>query len=682
MFRRPYRLRILLVLCVLGAVFIALIARLYHVQIVRHDYFVNEAKKWRIGRVPIRPKRGNIYDRNRHPLATSSLLNSLYVDTSQLPSYKMDMARELARVLGRPTETIYAQLRSNGHPPVARTLAPEVAERVRNLFVSDLVPADGLYFERESKRHHPKGRLACHLLGFTTFDHTGENKGLAGLEYQYDAEIRGDYRKFLALRDARHQLLTPIDEDYYGAAFGNELILTLDESIQHVAEAALRQAIAKYRAQCGVVVVQRCKTGEILAMASWPDFDPARYASADPESHRNRAIGHAFGLGSVMKIFTAAALLETDRLGSLDELIDCHNGYHIFPPRPQPVRDAPGHVLGIVPFREVFRWSSNVGMVEAAQRLNRVAYARLLEAFGFGRKTGIDLPGESPGILRPVGSWTDYSMLALPYGGEMAVTAIQLATAVSAVANGGLLMKPFVVKEIRTYEGELVGRTEPTARRRVVSTVTARQVLELMEEVVGRPNEEGEWEGGTGQEAAIAGYRIGGKTGTYRWISPRRAGDRPSSYTASFVAVLPLPEPELTIFCCIDQPRGAKYGGDVAAPVVRGIAEHALRILGIPPSQTDRSAAEIQLTLHSVREAEDRAPPTVPKGRMPDLRGLTMREVSECLAGQDLRISFEGSGVVVTQTPAPLAALRGVRECRVVFSQAGDATKQQDPTSE
>ena len=682
MFHRPYRLRILLVLCVFGALFVALIARLYYLQIIRHDHYVRLAQRHQFGNVPIRPKRGNIYDRNRHALVTSSLRNSLYADTVDLPPYKMDLAMELSHVLDQPTEAIYSQLRRKGHPPVARTLAPEVAERVRNLLVSDLVPTGALYFVRESKRHHPKGRLACHLLGFATFDNTGENRGLAGLEYQYDAEIRGDYRKFLALRDARRQLLIPIDEDYYSAAFGNELILTLDESIQHMAETALRRAIAKHHARCGVVVVQKCKTGEILAMASWPDFDPARYGSADPESRRNRAIGHAFGLGSVMKIFTAAALLETDRLTSLDEMIDCHNGSAIFPPRLTPVRDAPGHILGIVPFRDVFRWSSNVGMVEAARRLNRVAYARVLEGFGFGRKTGIDLPGESAGILRPVSRWSAVSMFALPYGGEMAVTPIQLVSAVSAVANGGLLMKPFVVKEIRTYEGELVRRTVPTARRRVVNTVTARQVLELMEEVVGRPTDDGGWEGGTGQEAAITGYRIAGKTGTHRWISPRRGSDHPTSYTASFVAVLPLPDPELTIFCSIDQPQGERYGGVVAAPVVRRVAEHALRILGIPPTRTDRGAADMQMTLHSMRDADPPARLTVPKARMPDLRGLTMREVSECLAGRDLRISFEGSGVVVAQNPPPLTMLRSVRECRVVFGRVGAAKKQQDPAPE
>jgi len=669
MFHQPYRLRILFVLCVFGAALCALIGRLYCLQIVRHDSYVGEALRYQIGNVPIRPKRGNVYDRNRRALATSTMLDSLYANTSLLPTYRADIAVELGRILGRPADAIHDQLNKRGHLPVERTMSPEVAQRIRNLIASDLAPPSAFYLERECERQYPKGRLASHVLGFTTFDRNGETSGLAGTEQRFDAEMRGNYKKFQGLRDARQEMLTPIDETYWSAAFGNELVLTLDESLQHVAEAALRTEIARYRAACGVVIVQKCKTGEILAMASWPDFEPTAYGTADPESLRNRTVGHAFGLGSVMKIFTSAILLETRKLASLDEKINCHDGVGYFPPRPLPVRDAPGHALGIVPFRDAFRFSSNVGMVEAAQRLDRNSYSRLLESFGFGRRTEIDLPGENSGILRPVSQWTALSMSALPYGAEMAVTPIQLATAVSAVANGGLLMRPYVVKEVRTFEGRLVRRTQPTVRRRVVSPVTCQQVLELMEGVVGRYNAEGQWETGTGKEAAIAGYRVGGKTGTYRWITPNYVGERPTSYTASFVAVLPLPDPELTIFCCIDEPHGEKYGGAVAAPVVRQVAEHALRILGIPPSQSERSPADVQMTLHRVRDAGRVARQAAPRGQMPDLQGLTMREVRECLAGLEMQVSFEGSGVVAAQEPLPLAPLRGVRECRVVFNQ-------------
>ena len=683
MLNQPYRLRILVVLVFCGVTFLALVVRLYWVQIVRHDYYVDMARRHQVGSVPIRPKRGNIYDRNRNPLATSSLLKSLYVNTSRLEDVRispLNLAYSLAPVLGEPLDTLQKQLRSDGHPPLARLLDPEAADRVESMIHRDSLLTDVLYFERESKRHYPKGRLAGHLLGHVTLDDTGENLGQAGLEYQFNAEIRGNYQKFKVLRDARADQITPIDDTYWSAAFGNELVLTIDESIQHVAEKALRTEIAKYRARCGVVVVQKCRTGEIICAASWPDFDPENYGSAEPDSRPNRVVEHAFGMGSVMKIFTASALIETGRLANLDSLVNCHNGFAIFPPRREPVRDAPGHELGVVPFREAFRISSNIGMVEAAKALDHNAYARILDNFGFGQKTGIDLPGESAGILRPVKQWTAVSMFALPYGGEMSVTPVQLVTAVSAVANGGLLMKPYVVKEVRTFEGRLVRATQPAVRRRVISPVTAGKVLELMEGVVGRAMPDGTWEEGSGKEAAIQGYRVGGKTGTYRWITP---GTETTSYTASFVAVLPLPDPELTIFCSVDDPHGEKYGGAVAAPIVRKVAEHSLRILGIPPDWNDKSPTQVQLTLERVRESGNAGAQTpsdggssgqaavarqsAPRGQMPDLTGLTMREVAQCLAGVNVRVSYEGSGVVVAQEPAPLSALRGLAECRVVF---------------
>ena len=669
MLKQPYHGRIIFMAIAACLACGGLAAYLFVVQILRHEQYVEAARDYQLWNVPIRPKRGNIYDRERRELATSSLLESLYANSKTLPPRKVDLALDLARVLNLPTTYIHAQLTQPGHPPVVRTLSAEDADQIRRSQVGEYLKAGVLRFVRESKRHYPNGRLACHVVGFTTFDHTGENLGLTGLELQYDKEIRGDFQKYEVLRDALNNPLTPIGEQYYSAAFGKEIILTLDASIQHAAETALRAAIAKHDAKYGALIVQRCKTGEILAMASWPDFDLREFAAAPPETRLNRATCHNFGLGSVMKVFTAAALIETGRLTDLNEKIDCHGGEHIFRPRPQPIRDAPGHYLEVVPFREVFRWSSNVGMVEAAQRLDPRAYSRLLEAFGFGQPTGIDLPGEEKGILRPYEKWSAYSMLALPYGGEMAATAIQLANAVSAVANGGLLMKPYLVEEIRTYEGRLVKRTEPVVVRRVISKVTSRLLLELLEEVVGREGPDGKWVYGTGKNGRIKGYRVGGKTGTHKKVTAEDLDDRQTSYTASFVAVLPLPDPELTVLCCIDQPRGPwKYGGDVAAPAVKQVAEHSLRVLGIPSHRGEPPPIDVDVALRQVREAGRAARRTdTPQGRMPDLSGLSMREASETLARLGLRVFYKGSGVVVSQQPEPNASLAGVSDCEVVF---------------
>ncbi|MCX8037033.1 MAG: transpeptidase family protein [Candidatus Sumerlaeia bacterium] len=674
MFDPRFRQRITVTGVCLAVALTGLIARLYWIQIVRHEYYNIRASYYRIGNEPIRPQRGNIYDRNRRALAAGSLRDTLYANTYFLKQHNIPfeaLAIQLESILEKDHTRILAQLRRGGCPPLYRVMPPEISNIMHHLILCEVFPPGTFYFERETKRFYPSGRTASHVLGYVRFDDTGENQGVDGLEYSYDHVIRGNTAKYEVLKDARKGLLAPIDKTYWSSAFGNELILTLDESIQHEAERILRTEVARYRAAWGVIIVQQCKTGAILAMASMPDFDPAAYAGASPSSLRNRAINEPANMGSIMKIFTAAALIETGKLTDLDEQFDCHGGSWYFPPRREPVRDAPGHYLQMASFRDIIRWSSNVGTVAAAQRLERNAYCNLLEKFGFGQKTGIDLPNERQGILRPVSQWTDYTMSAIPYGGEMTVTPIQLVAAVSAIANGGRLMRPYVVKEIRSYEGRLIQTTGPVVVRQVISPVTAGKVLELMEGVVGPYAPKDKTVGGTGKEAAIPGYRVAGKTGTYKYITPA-GSDHVSSYTASFVAVLPLPDPEITVFCCIDQPQGAKYGGAVAAPIVRQVAEHALRVLGIPADQPERGPADIPLTIHQARQSQPaNGRIETPQDCMPDLRGLTMREVVACMAGLNMELSFEGSGVVVHQEPPPLAPLEGVRGCRIVLRAAG-----------
>lgn len=666
MFQKPYHIRLLIVLALFCSAVVGLGARLVELQVVKHKDYNAKAAKVQIGETRVLPKRGNIYDRNRHELAVSSLRHSLYCDTSRVTtdSVKRQIAEELAKVLPKSAEEIYHRMCYEGHPPIARRLDPVVGRMVADLIAKPIAPEQALYFQYETKRQHPKGGLACHVLGFTQPDDTGDNLGQAGLELQYNEIIRGNLKKANGYRDALKKRMTPVGREFYRGSFGKDLILTLDESIQHVAEKALLKAVSEFGAKSGVVVVQKCKTGEILALANVPSFELDEYWRTSPEQRKNRAVSDAFNMGSIMKIFTASALIETGTIGSLDQEINCHDGEAFFPPRRTPIRDAPGHELGIVPFRTAFRYSSNCGMVEACRNLEPYEYHRILSAFGFGARTGVDLPGEVTGILHPLSEWTNFSMLALPFGGEMTESPIQVATAVSAVANDGLVMRPHIVKEIRTYEGALVERIEPTVVRRAISPATARKVLELMEDVVGHETPDGKWDGGTGKTARIPNYRVGGKTGTYKYIVPRAPGDSVSSYTASFAAVLPLPDPELTILCCIDQPKSAKYGGTVAAPVVREVAENALRILGIPPQGTDRNSEQIEMRIDDLAR---RDAPRTPGRVMPVLKGMTMREAANRLADLDLEITFKGHGVVVVQDPPAGTSLRGHRQCTLVL---------------
>lgn len=668
--KQPYQVRIYVVLSVFGVVLAGLIVRLYWLQIAHHDYYAALARELQTDKIPIRPKRGNIFDRNREALATSSLRYSLYANIEVLQTNNVNLdalAYPLADVLNKSVKSVQTQLNNEGSPPVARLLEPEVADKVQNFLHSGSVPPGSFYFVRETKRHYPKGRHACHLVGYVQIEKTGENEGIDGLEKQYNKEIHGNDKKFEVLLDRVAGQITPIEDSYWSGAFGHDLILSIEGSLQRLAEDTLREEVSTYKATHGAVIVQNCKSGEILALASFPNYDPGKIVREEIPYHRSFATNIPSGLGSVMKIVTASALIESGKM-DLETMVDCHNGVATFPGRREPVRDAPGHVLGVVPFRQAFYLSSNCGFVEAARAMDRRAYYGYLRAFGFGQKTGVDLAYESAGLLRPLEKWTDASMSALPYGSEMLATPLQVANAVSAVANGGLLMKPFVVKEVRTFEGRIVSRTKPAVVRRVVSPATSAKVLELMEGTVGRFNAAGEWESGTGAAAAIPGYRIGGKTGTSKDFVRLQSGDTQTTYVASFAAVMPLPDPQLTIFCCIENPQGEKFGGVVAAPVVRRIAEHALRILRIPANQNNTSPAEVQVTLQRVREnetTEERKQAL--KGQMPDLRGLTMKEVTECLAGVEMSVSFEGSGVVVSQDPPPLAALASVQECKVVF---------------
>ncbi|MBM3335871.1 penicillin-binding protein 2, partial [Candidatus Sumerlaeota bacterium] len=545
MSNQRHRTRIVFIALCCGVLLASLICRLYVVQIVRHEDYLKIANRQHKTVVPIHPRRGNIYDRNLRIVAASTFLDSVYVDCTRLRKSGLvkRLARDLARALDQPYENILKKIDRTGYVPIARMIEPAIADRVRDFCPPKAIADEIVNFERESKRHYPKWPLAYYVLGDVQLDGAGENRGKSGLEYQYNTYIRGKEEQFSALRSAGAPLeWTGDNEVYWAKAFGNELVLTIDESIQHIVERALHEAATEYHVRAGVLVVQNCKTGELLGLASWPECDPTM---AFDDWH-NRAVEHAFTVGSVMKIFTASSLIETGKLADLDELVNCNNGRDYFPPRRVPVLDAPDCRLGIVPFRMAFYRSSNVGLARMGQRLDRNAYARVLSDFGFGQKSSVDLPGESPGIFRPVSQWTAHSVIVLPFGGEMAVTPVQLVTAVSAVANGGLLVKPRIVKEIRTHDGQVISRTERTVVRRVINPVTCARVLELMESVVGRRTPTGQWEEGTGRGAAISGYRVGGKTGTFQYES------NPTSYTASFVAVVPLPDPELTVFCLLD----------------------------------------------------------------------------------------------------------------------------------
>jgi cell division protein FtsI (penicillin-binding protein 3) len=656
-----------------------IVARLYHIQFTRASHYWEHAKARQEYTIKKVPSRGKIFDRSNQELASTEIVPSIYVAPSRIaPNLKRDLAHELAAELGLDFDTVYARLtRSSGDQVLKRRVAPETVDRVlllAHMFrqrYSDkhttlTVAPNAFYVQEENKRIYPRKDFACHIIGYTRLDNTGDNLGVAGVEKSCDEELRGKMGVERALRTANGIPLEPIDPEVLSSTYGNSVVLTIDARIQLATENALRKQVISSSADAGVAIVYGVKTGEVLAMASVPSFSLDDVAHAAPVAMRNRAIADAIEPGSVMKIFTYASLLEEDKIQSFKEIVDCSGGRWTVAGRT--VVDS--HALGAVPIVTAFAESSNVAAAKlATMRLQPARFYKHLLDFGFGEKTGIDLPGEAPGLLRHVKDWTAQSVASLAYGYELQVTAVQVVAAASAIVNEGIYMKPHVVKEIRNYRGETVRQVLPERLRRVCSATTSHRMRELMDAVVRE---------GTGKPAAVPGYHVGGKTGTTIKLDPETKRYSRGSYIGSFCGVAPLDDPEICVYIWIDNPRGgAYYGGQVAAPVFKEIAQTALKVLNIPPSEGSEvppAPSSFNVALRDSRELPaagllEPAPqddPVAP-GCMPDLRGLTMREAHERLAALELPFEVRGSGVVIDQTPKPYETIDPKETVQLVF---------------
>lgn len=641
----------------------AIVAQLHFLQFRRADHYWKLARARQECVIKKVPSRGKIFDRNNRELAATEMVPSIYVAPSRIPNeLKRNIAHDLARELNLDFDIVYRRLtEGRGDQVIKRRVDRESFERVM-LIVQKYQPRKGekttqtvarnaFYVQEENKRLYPWNELASHVIGYTVPDDTGDNRGVAGVEGSYDEQLRGKLGVDKALRTATGVPLEPIDPEVLSSTYGNSLVLTIDATIQRVTEAALKKRVLECSADAGVALVYGVKTGEILAMASVPSFSLGDIQHAPVFALRNRCITDAIEPGSVMKIFTYTSLLEEEKIRSFTEIVDCAGGRWSVAGRT--VVDS--HAMGAVPVVTAFAQSSNVAAAKlAVTRLQPARFYKHLVDFGFGEKTGIDLPGEAPGLLRHVKDWTAQSVASLAYGYEIQATAIQIAAAAAAIANNGVYMKPHVVKELRNYRGETIRQVLPEKVRRVCSPATSRRMLELMEAVVRE---------GTGKAAALPNYRVGGKTGTTIKLDPETKRYSRGNYIGSFCGVAPLEDPEICIYVWIDNPRGGiYYGGQVAAPVFKEIAQTALKVLNVPPSSGQIPEKSIEVALEEARasvaagndvpaEGTERDPAA--PGCMPDLRGLTIREAHERLAEMDLVFESRGSGVVVDQFPRP-----------------------------
>jgi cell division protein FtsI (penicillin-binding protein 3) len=505
----------------------------------------------------VQGKRGAITDRNGNPLAVSIDSPSIAAYPRQLAD-RQAAASQLAKILNQPRGAIFERLDpKRSFVWLKRQAIPRQAEAVQALGLK------GVDFITEHSRYYPSKTLAAQLVGFSGID----GHGLEGLEFYFDGYLKGGEQKITVLTDA-------LGRRFQGGMTasltgGNNVALTIDRTIQHIAQKALETTVTEYAALSGIAIVMVPATGEVLALAQYPFFNPNSYGEFGRDLWRNRAITDPFEPGSTMKIFSVAAAIDSGAC-SPSTIFYCENGeYRI---GRNIVHDTKSH--GWLSLQQIVKYSSNIGTVKMAEQLGTGQLYNYLQAFGFGRRSGISCPGETAGSLSNFKTWSAIDAGAISFGQGVSVSAIQLITAASAIANDGVLMKPLLVKEITDRNGNVVERFSPEPVRRVVASHTAATVRRILKTVI--------TEGGTGVNAALAGYSVAGKTGTGQKIDETGTYAK-GRYLSSFVGFAPADHPELAILVIIDEPKQQSYGGIVAAPAFRRIALETLNYLNIPP---------------------------------------------------------------------------------------------------
>lgn len=611
----------------LAAWSLIVVARLAQVQIVRHDEYVQKAQRQQERILALAPVRGSILDARDRVLAESVAAVSIYADPQSIDNPRLT-ARALAAVpgIGLTAKQIEQKLTSDGaFVWLARLLPAEVGEAARNLKLS------GLYFLDEHRRTYPRGTLAANVVGYVGLD----GEGLAGIEHAFDERVRGRAGRVTLLRDAKRGMYLVGGEGSNRPIDGDSVALTIDSVVQFITERALQNAVDKYHAGAGSAIVMNPADGAILAMASYPTFDPNHFRDFGADAWRNRNVQDMYEPGSTFKIVTASAALE-EGLVTPSQVLDCGNGaiqignYEI--------HEHGGAKYGLMTFEDVITHSSNVGTIRVGLSLGQDRFYRFIRRFGFGERTGIELPGETAGKVRRTELWSQLSNASISIGQEIGVTPLQIATAIATVANGGVRVAPHIVDHIVDAQGNIIGRSQRAAPVRVISEKTAAVLNEILKAVVAR---------GTGAKAALAEHIVAGKTGTAQ--KAVRGGYSPDRVVASFGGYVPADRPRLVILVVVDEPHGAQYGGEIAAPAFKEIAEASLRYLGVEPSIPARTLHASQPLLAAF--SQQKASRT--DAAVPDVIGLDARAAVANATAAGFRVRTFGSGVVQSQIPAP-----------------------------
>ena len=652
---------------------LAIGARLVQLQVNQHEELASRARSQQVGAIETSPSRGQLLDRQGRELARSIDTESFFADPREIPSTE-DTARRIAAITGQDRAELTSRLSeakesSKKFVWILRRLDIQSASKL------DQLNLDGIYSRKEPKRYYPNDSLAAHVLGFVGTDEIG----LSGVEQYYNEKIRGEAGKVYLERDRERRAFESYEVQSHP---GQTVVLTIDQTIQYRTEQALSAAVDRAHAKSGTAVVMDPRTGEILALANAPTFDPNQPVANSAEARANGALQSIYEPGSTFKIVAYSAAIEKG-LVKPDDKIDCQMGSITVAGRL--IHD--GHPYGIVTVADALAKSSNVGAIKLGLMVGNESMYEYMKRLGFGSRTGVDLAGESPGILRALNRWQPSSIGSLAIGQEVGVTPLQMATAYSVLANGGTLVKPHLLRELRAPDGSVLFQAKPETRPALKPETT--EALRGMFEGVTLH--------GTAKKAQLDGYSAAGKTGTAQKVDPRTHAYSATKFIGSFVGFAPVKNPAVVIIVVIDEPLGSYHGGDVAAPVFREIAEQILPELGVTPdvefkpgptliAQTSKSSTT-QIKDDSIQTEQREA--SLPKiaaqnfngqaseivlavasnraALMPDLHGQSVRDVARTCAQLGLRLEARGEGHAVRQTPEPGAEVDAGQIVRVDF---------------
>jgi cell division protein FtsI (penicillin-binding protein 3) len=627
------RLRLRIAKITLVLLFAVVGVRAFQLQVLQGEQLKRLGERQHLKEWIVLPKRGAVVDRTGEPLALSLEAQSVYARPHRIREVH-SASRSLARILDLKFTDVNQKLTSD--KPfiwIKRQVTPREAEQVQNLSVEGV----GMFYEPH--RYYPQGQLAAHVIGFVGRD----SEGLEGLELQYNHYIRGETGSSVTERDALGRRVLVEGVDGVQIPPGADIHLTLDKSIQHLAEKELEATVTKYRAKAGVAIVIDPRTGEILALANTPSFNPNNFSKEAASNRRNRAVADSFEPGSTFKTILAAAALEEGIVGK-DDLFYCEMGK--YPYAGKIIHDS--HPHGWLPFFRILQVSSNIGFTKVADKLKKDRYFKYIEKFGFGQLTGIDGPGEVPGLLRQPESWSAVDLATHAFGQGISTTPIQMVMAYAAIANGGFLMRPYLVRRVVGPGGEILSENQPHVVRRVVSEATARLVSSILKGVTN--------EGGTGMMASVEGFEVAGKTGTAQKADLASGGYAARKRVASFVGFVPADDPRLALLVLVDEPEVNVYGGIVAAPAFRNIARGALHHLSVAPQKPElltAPVAQAEAPIRRVMRREGLSGGNVRSDAVPDFVGLSLREAVEKARDLKVKVKMHGNGYVTKQLPAP-----------------------------